>query len=67
MKQKIKKQNMIDSALATLRRFPWFIIILLFLVGAGGIIWGGELPASGIESVLHVLENDFQMEVPIFI
>ena len=68
-KQQAKAQNNHDrhSALATLRRFPWFIIIFLFLIGAGGIIWGGELLASGIESGLHVLENDFHLEVPILV
>jgi hypothetical protein len=53
------------DALATLRRFPWFVIVILFLVGAGGIIWGGELLAQGIESGLHVLEEDFHLDVPI--
>ena len=50
-----------------MRRFPWFIIIALFVVGAGGIIWGGELLASGIEEGLHVLEGDFGLDVPILV
>ncbi|NHJ86484.1 MAG: hypothetical protein FK734_13550 [Asgard group archaeon] len=50
------------DALATLRRFPWFIIILLFLFGAGGIVWGGEILASSIELGL----NEFE-QVPILV
>ncbi|NHJ32807.1 MAG: hypothetical protein FK732_08085 [Asgard group archaeon] len=38
-----------SDALATLRRFPWIIIIALFIFGAGGIVWGGEILASSIE------------------
>lgn len=44
-----KSKQQRSDALATLRRFPWFIIIILFLFGAGGIVWGGELLASSIE------------------
>ncbi|MHA1125006.1 MAG: hypothetical protein ACTSO7_10490 [Candidatus Heimdallarchaeota archaeon] len=64
---KEKSKHDKHDALATLRRFPWFIIIIIFAIGAGGIIWGGELLASGIESGLHVLENDFHLEVPILV
>ena len=53
--KKTKQQR--SDALATLRRFPWFIIILLFLFGAGGIVWGGELLASSIELGLHEFET----------
>ena len=38
-----------NDALATLRRFPWIIIIVLFIIGAGGIVWGGEILAKSIE------------------
>jgi len=61
------KSHRDHDALATLRRYPWFVIIILFAIGAGGIIWGGELLASGIESGLHVLEHDFSLEVPILV
>jgi hypothetical protein len=61
----LKPKHKNHDALATLRRFPWFVIVMLFIVGAGGVIWGGELLAQGIESGLHVLEEDFQLEVPI--
>ena len=47
-----------NDALATLRRFPWIIIIALFLVGAGGIIWGGEILASSIEHGIERFETD---------
>ncbi|NHJ46407.1 MAG: hypothetical protein FK733_01345 [Asgard group archaeon] len=53
------------DALATLRRYPWLVIVFLFIVGAGGVIWGGELLAQGIETGLHVLEHDFSFDVPI--
>ena len=64
---KRKDDNNEHDALATLRRYPWFIIIITFIIGAGGIIWGGELLASAIEGGLHVLENDFEMDVPILV
>ncbi|MHA1736976.1 MAG: hypothetical protein ACTSXA_08885 [Candidatus Heimdallarchaeota archaeon] len=57
------KQQRYD-ALATLRRFPWFIIILLFLFGAGGIVWGGELLASSIELGLSAFGT---YDVPILV
>ncbi|MHA1127003.1 MAG: hypothetical protein ACTSO7_16040 [Candidatus Heimdallarchaeota archaeon] len=60
--QKSKQQR--SDALATLRRFPWFIIILLFLLGAGGIVWGGELLASSIELGLNAFGN---YDVPILV
>ncbi len=63
IKEKSKQSS--HDALATLRRFPWFIIIIIFVIGAGGIIWGGELLASGIENGLHVLEVDLGLHVPI--
>ncbi len=53
-----------SDALATLRRFPWFIIILLFLFGAGGIVWGGELLASSIELGLNAFGT---YDVPILV
>jgi len=53
--KKTKQQR--SDALATLRRFPWFIIILLFLFGAGGIVWGGELLASSIELGIDEFET----------
>ncbi len=55
------------TALATLRRFPWIIIVLLIIVGAGGVIWGGELLASAIEKGLYVLEEDYKLTVPILV
>ncbi|MHA1737584.1 MAG: hypothetical protein ACTSXA_13920 [Candidatus Heimdallarchaeota archaeon] len=63
--QKEKSKHRSHDALATLRRFPWFIIIIIFVIGAGGIVWGGELLASGIENGLHVLEVDLGLQVPI--
>ncbi len=60
------KQNR-HEALATLRRFPWFIIILLFTIGAGGVIWGGELLASAIENGLEVMVVDYALDVPILV
>jgi len=62
-----KNEHDRHHALATLRRFPWIIIILLFVVGAGGVIWGGELLASAIEKGLYVLEVEYQLEVPILV
>ncbi|HUU77445.1 MAG TPA: sodium/calcium exchanger protein [candidate division Zixibacteria bacterium] len=52
-----------SDALATLRRFPWIIIIVLFLIGAGGIIWGGEIMASSIESGLELSEDTLPLLV----
>lgn len=62
-----REEHKDHHALATLRRFPWIVIITLFLIGAGGIVWGGELLASGIEEGLIVLEEDFLLEVPILV
>ncbi|MHA1442778.1 MAG: hypothetical protein ACTSPK_13095, partial [Candidatus Heimdallarchaeota archaeon] len=59
-----KSKQQRSDALATLRRFPWFIIILLFLFGAGGIVWGGELLASSIELGLNAFGN---YDVPILV
>lgn len=64
---KEKSNHNKHDELATLRRFPWIIIVMLFIIGAGGIIWGGELLASGIQNGLHVFENDFHIEVPILV
>ncbi len=43
-----------ETALATLRRFPWYIIIILFIFGAGGIVWGGQLLSKSIEEGINV-------------
>ncbi|MFW9924486.1 MAG: hypothetical protein ACFFDW_14475 [Candidatus Thorarchaeota archaeon] len=59
-----KSQQERSDALATLRRFPWFIIIILFLVGAGGIIWGGQILATSIESGLTIAD---EAEIPILV
>jgi Ca2+/Na+ antiporter len=47
-----------SDALATLRRFPWIIIIALFLFGAGGIVWGGEILATSIELGIQEFETN---------
>lgn len=65
--KKEKTSHNKHDELATLRRFPWIIIIALFIIGAGGIVWGGEFLASGIENGLHVFEHDFLIEVPILV
>ncbi len=65
--RKVSTSHSKHDELATLRRFPWIIIIALFAIGAGGIIWGGEFLASGIENGLHVFEHDFLIEVPILV
>ena len=45
-----------QHALATLRRWPWFIIIMIFFLGAGGIIQGGNLLAESIETGIEAFE-----------
>ena len=63
---KVKKdKNKNHDALATLRRFPWIVIIFLFILGAGGIVWGGEMLSEGIKKGLDVLEGGLGIDVPI--
>jgi hypothetical protein len=49
------------NALATLRRFPWFIIILVFIFGTGGIIWGGQMLSASIEEGIR----EYSAQIPI--
>lgn len=63
---KVKKdKHKNHDALATLRRFPWIVIIFLFILGAGGIVWGGEMLSEGIKKGLVVLEDGLGWDVPI--
>ncbi|NHJ41156.1 MAG: hypothetical protein FK731_14080 [Asgard group archaeon] len=45
------------NALATLRRFPWYIIIFIFILGTGGIIWGGQILSNSIEDGIEIFEG----------
>lgn len=55
-----------EHALATLRRWPWIIIIVLFLFGAGGIVLGGNILATSIEHGLETFELVYE-EVPVLV
>ncbi len=46
-----------ETALATLRRFPWYIIIILFIIGAGGIVWGGQILSRSIEDGIKIFRT----------
>ncbi|MBN1331076.1 MAG: hypothetical protein JXA54_16505 [Candidatus Heimdallarchaeota archaeon] len=46
-----------ETALATLRRFPWYIIIILFVIGAGGIVWGGQILSHSIEDGITIFKD----------
>ncbi|HUT80434.1 MAG TPA: hypothetical protein VMZ29_04450 [Candidatus Bathyarchaeia archaeon] len=46
-----------ETALATLRRFPWYIIIILFIIGAGGIVWGGQILSRSIEDGITTFQG----------
>ncbi|NHJ46406.1 MAG: hypothetical protein FK733_01340 [Asgard group archaeon] len=46
-----------ETALATLRRFPWYIIIIIFILGTGGIIWGGQILSNSIEEGIEIFEG----------
>ncbi|MBD3190949.1 MAG: hypothetical protein GF308_09915 [Candidatus Heimdallarchaeota archaeon] len=35
--------------LISFRRFPWIVILVLFLIGVGGVVLGGDVLAEGIE------------------
>ena len=50
---KFKKIREKDLDLATLRRFPWAIVLLIFLVGIVGIILGGNRTSIAIETSLE--------------
>ncbi|MBD3190022.1 MAG: hypothetical protein GF308_05240 [Candidatus Heimdallarchaeota archaeon] len=61
--KKTKRQNGYKTkqersdALATLRRFPWIIIIVIFILGLAGIIQGGNILAASIESGIEIFPN----------
>ena len=55
-----------EHAFDTLRRWPWIIIIVLFIFGAGGIIQGGNILASSIEGGLETFELVYD-EVPVLV
>jgi len=40
----------------SLRRFPWYIILLAFTVGIAGIIFGGDLISSSIVSAIELYD-----------
>ncbi len=52
-----KSKHEKDTALATLRRFPWYIIIILFIIGAGGIVWGGQILSRSIEDGIEIFRT----------
>ena len=37
-----------------LRRFPWYVIIIAFIIGIAGIIFGGSLISNSIESSIEI-------------
>jgi hypothetical protein len=41
-------------ALISFRRFPWFVILILFGIGVAGVILGGDVLAEGIEKGLEI-------------
>lgn len=65
-KKKNRNHRREEHAFDTLRRWPWTIIIILFLLGAGGIIQGGNILASAIEHGLGTFELVFD-EVPVLV
>ncbi|MGC9781052.1 MAG: hypothetical protein HZR80_17545 [Candidatus Heimdallarchaeota archaeon] len=38
----------------SLRRFPWFVLVIVFVVGISGIIFGGTLISESIETGLEI-------------
>lgn len=65
-KKKNRNHRGEEYAFDTLRRWPWIIIIFLFLLGLGGIIQGGFILASSIEHGLGTFELIFD-EVPVLV
>ncbi len=65
-KKKNKNHRGEEHAFDTLRRWPWVIIIVLFLFGLGGIVIGGFILASAIEHGLETFELIFN-EVPVLV
>ncbi len=63
-KKKDRNNRGEEHAFDTMRRWPWTIIIALFLFGVGGIITGGFMLASAIEQGLETFELIFN-EVPV--
>ena len=38
----------------SLRRFPWFVLVIVFVIGISGIIFGGTLISDSIETGLEI-------------
>ncbi|MEA2071761.1 MAG: hypothetical protein U9O98_10790, partial [Asgard group archaeon] len=43
-----------DHNIISFRRFPWIVVIILFAIGVAGVIFGGDVLATGIEKGLEI-------------
>jgi hypothetical protein len=52
-----EEQDNNHHQIVSFRRFPWILVIILFIVGSAGVVFGGDALATGIETGAEEFEN----------